>query len=90
MNRTRERILTVQKILLEETSKDNPISTIELIQCLEMKGIPAERKSLYKDMMVLKEFHDIRFRSPGRKGGKGWYFHGDAEKENHNSLGAGT
>lgn len=71
---TRERILMIQKILMEETCAENPITTDELIQCLETEGIKAERKSVYKDLNVLKKFHHISFNPKGRKGGSGWYF----------------
>lgn len=74
MNTTRERILMIEKILLEETSKENPITTDELIQCLETKGIVVERKSVYKDFAVLKKFHNISFSTSRKNGGKGWYF----------------
>lgn len=52
----KKKILLVMKELLEKTDENNPLSTAELISMLSDNGISAERKSIYHDIEVLKEF----------------------------------
>lgn len=56
------KILYILKILKEESSETNPISTKRLIEKLDGYGIKAERKSIYSDVDYLKDFgYDIEF-----------------------------
>ena len=52
----KKKILLVMKELLEKTDENNPLSIAELISMLSDNGISAERKSIYHDIEVLKEF----------------------------------
>lgn len=50
------KILYLQKILLEQTDPEHPISLPDLIAALDAYGISAERKSVYADLNALEEF----------------------------------
>ncbi len=52
----KQKILLIQKILLEQTDENHPISVPQLIEKLEFEGISAERKSIYDDIRVLKDW----------------------------------
>jgi predicted DNA-binding transcriptional regulator YafY len=49
------KVFYLQDILLEETDDEHGLTMPELIQRLESKGIPAERKAIYDDLETLKE-----------------------------------
>ena len=54
---TKPRILYLQKILLERTDEENPLSTTQLINILnEEYGISAHRTTVTKDIAALQEF----------------------------------
>ena len=72
-NGTRERILTIEKIMLEETGPEDPISMDELLQCLETKGITVNRKTVYRDMEALKKFYNIQFQLGRGSKKQGWF-----------------
>lgn len=63
--------LILQKVLLERTDEDHPMTVKELIAALEPWGVSAERKSIYDDMEALREFGlDVQ----SRKGkAAGWF-----------------
>lgn len=67
-NSTKRRILTVAKILFEETDENNPISMSELLECLESKGIRCERKAVYGDIHAIQ-----RTLFPVTYTRKGWF-----------------
>ncbi len=50
------KILYIEQYLREHTDEQHPASTAELISYLEKNGIPAERKSIYRDIENLMEF----------------------------------
>ncbi|WP_283205623.1 helix-turn-helix transcriptional regulator [Garciella nitratireducens] len=50
------KLLYIMKILLEKTDEDHPITVYEIIRNLQFYGISAERKSIYSDIDLLKEF----------------------------------
>lgn len=54
-NSTKRRILTIAKILFEETDENNPISMSELLECLESKKLQCERKTVYDDIREIRE-----------------------------------
>lgn len=60
------KLLYVKKILEEQTDSEHPISTEEIISALAEYGIPAERKSIYRDLAALEEFGLIIERTSGR------------------------
>ena len=61
----------LQKILLERTDEDHPMSAAQLIAALEGEGVTAERKSIYDDLEVLAKLGlDVQTRK-GRDGG--WF-----------------
>ena len=51
----KQKVLLLRRLLLERSDEDHPISTGELIAELERQGIPAERKSIYDDIEVLRQ-----------------------------------
>ncbi len=50
------KLLYLLKILMEKTDEDNPLTMKEIITELNTYGIKAERKSLYADMEILRQF----------------------------------
>lgn len=52
---TKQRLLALMDILRRETDEEHHLSTPELLSLLEQRGIPAERKSLYRDMALLED-----------------------------------
>ena len=62
------KIINEYQILMEETDENHQINAIEMTRRLEARGIPAERKTVYKDMDTLMEAGvDVV------KGDKGYY-----------------
>ena len=54
---TKPKILYLQKILLERTDEENPLSTTQLINILNDEyGISAHRTTVTKDIAALQEF----------------------------------
>lgn len=53
--KSRRRILFVAKILYQETDEKNLISMSELMECLEVSGCKADKKSIYKDIAAIRE-----------------------------------
>ena len=50
------KLLCIQRMLEEETDADHGLSMAEIIQRLAEEGIAAERKSIYRDLEILREF----------------------------------
>ncbi len=50
------KILFIMKILLEKSDEKHPLTVSDIINELDEIGIPAERKSIYSDIELLKEF----------------------------------
>lgn len=62
------KIIIEYQILLQESDENHQINAIEMVRRLQERGIPAERKTIYKDMETLTEAGiDIV------KGGSGYY-----------------
>ena len=62
------KIINEYQILMEDSDEKHQINAIEMTRRLEQRGIPAERKSIYKDMTTLMEAGvDVV------KGDKGYY-----------------
>ena len=51
------KIINEYQILMEESDEKNQINAIEMTRRLKNRGIPAERKSVYKDMTTLINDH---------------------------------
>ena len=67
----RQKIIAVYQILERESDRRHPVSLPTLIDRLADRGIPAERKSLYRDMEALRSAGvPLHFRA-GAEGG--WY-----------------
>lgn len=67
----KSKLLILARLLLKKGDEEHPISTPALIAALEEEGVQAERKSVYADMKVLREFGlDVQLRK-GRGGG--WF-----------------
>ena len=49
------KILNEYQILMNESDENHQINAIEMTRRLEDRGIPAERKTVYKDMSILME-----------------------------------
>ncbi len=60
------KLLYLHKILREETDEEKGLTMPEILERLQEYGISAERKSIYTDLKVLREFDDIKMyqRSP--------------------------
>ncbi len=54
--RQKQKLLYIQKILLEKTDENHGITINELIKELDAYGINAERKSLYDDLRILETY----------------------------------
>ena len=52
----KRKLLYVMKLLLEHTDEAHPMAMAELLARLEAEGIGAERKSIYDDLEVLRDF----------------------------------
>ena len=52
----RSKLLYLMKILHDKTDKQNPMTISEIIEELKTYGISAERKSLYTDFEILRQF----------------------------------
>ena len=53
---TKLKLLYLMDILLEHTDEENPISRARIIELLENRGVTAERKSIYADIELLREY----------------------------------
>ncbi len=52
---TKQRLLTLMDIFSQETDENHRLSAEDLIELLENRGIPSERKSIYRDISVLQD-----------------------------------
>ena len=52
----KRKLLFVMKLLLERSDEAHPIPMPQLLDALEAQGISAERKSVYDDLEVLRDF----------------------------------
>ena len=50
------RLLLLLRFLYEHSSEDFPVSAVDILNFWKSKGIHADRKSVYGDIAVLKEF----------------------------------
>lgn len=50
------KLLYIYRMLEEETDPENGLTMGQILERLEEEGIPAERKGVYRDMQVLREF----------------------------------
>lgn len=55
MGNQKLKLLTLLRILEKETDSEQGLSMPQIIERLEAEGIPAERKSIYRDLNVLRE-----------------------------------
>ena len=55
MECSKQRLLALGEILQQETDEDHRLTAAELEQMLQKRGIPAERKSIYRDLSVLAD-----------------------------------
>ena len=59
----RLKILYLLKLLQEETDEDKGVTMSEILAYLDQHGVPAERKSIYRDIATLQEYGcDIEMR----------------------------
>lgn len=55
-SRQKQKLLYILKMLMEQTDENHGLTVAQIIEQLEAKGIPAERKSVYDDLEVLEQF----------------------------------
>ncbi len=55
-SRQKQKLLYILKMLMEQTDENHGLTVAQIIDQLEAKGIPAERKSVYDDLEVLEQF----------------------------------
>ena len=54
---SKERLLYIYKVLYEQTDENNPLSTSQIIDCIEKEyGIDSHRTTIAKDIDILKKF----------------------------------
>ena len=59
-NYIKKRLLVLLELLYKETDEDNPITTSEIMECLNKKDLPIDRKTLTSDINILVEMgYDI-------------------------------
>lgn len=65
-SKSKLKILSLIDILTEKSDKDHVLTTAEICEELEKSGIKAERKSIYKDIEILREygFEIVHIRTP--------------------------
>ena len=63
------KILKIHDMLLRETDENHTLSTRQIIDRLEADGIKAERKSIYSDMDILRDYGMDIMISEERQGG---------------------
>jgi Fe2+ or Zn2+ uptake regulation protein len=54
--RQKQKLLYIQKILLEKTDEEHGLTVNEIISELNSYGINAERKSIYGDLRLLEAY----------------------------------
>ena len=65
----KQKILYIMKFLLENTDEGHPATTEDILAELSRHDIPAERKSIYSDIEVLREFGVDILHIRGKNGG---------------------
>ena len=53
--RQNEKLLSLLEILFRDSDEEHPLSMAQLLQALEHQGIPAERKSVYAGLELLRQ-----------------------------------
>ena len=61
----KRKLLFVMKLLTERSDEAHPIPMPQILDALEAQGIPAERKSVYDDLEVLRDFGLDVLKGPG-------------------------
>ena len=56
MGNQKQKLLYIMEIFLRETDEEHPITAGQIIERLEAKEIPAERKSIYRDIRALQDY----------------------------------
>ncbi len=70
--RQKAKLLYVLKLLKEKSDEGHPVTTQEVIDYLDAQGISAERKTVYADIEVLRDFGYDIILNRAKKGG-GYY-----------------
>ena len=55
-NKAKLKLLFIRRMLEEETDAEHGLSMTQIIQRLSSEGITAERKSIYRDLEILRDF----------------------------------
>lgn len=63
------KLLVIKEYLEQNSDEAHPVTTNELLQYLEQRGIHAERKSLYRDIQCLEDFGVDIIRHTGKAAG---------------------
>ena len=72
VNHQKIKLLMMVELLRQKTSKENPLSTNELVDEMEKLGISLDRRTLSKDVALLNEFgYEVKSRQVGYQ--KGYY-----------------
>lgn len=56
MNQQKLKLLYLMKLLLDETDPTSGLTMAQILEKLQMQGITAERKSIYRDLEALRSF----------------------------------
>lgn len=63
------KLLYLKQLLEEQSDEDHPVLVQQIIEYLDSKGVPAERKSIYKDIDCLQEYGMDILHSTGKNPG---------------------
>ena len=67
-NMKQNRLLILHKILQREANEENPLTSSKILELLKQKGLSPDRKTLYRDLNILKATH-----IPIKKNGRAYY-----------------
>ena len=55
-NLGKRRLLSLARLLLEQTDEEHSLNVVEMLQILHRQGIQAERKAIYSDLQALQDY----------------------------------
>ena len=63
------KLLVLKDYLEQYSDEEHPVSISDILTYLEQQGIPAERKSIYRDIQLLEDYGCDVIRTTGKKAG---------------------
>ena len=62
------KMLYIMEFFLRQSDEEHPLTAAWIIEQLEARGIPAERKSVYRDIQILQDYGMEIEKAPGQNG----------------------